>query len=261
MVKRLSVDQTLMKARSYVKNNEIEEAQKIYKSILLAFPKNKRAQQELVALNKLFQNNGIVGPPQQVIDQLINLYTSSIGQGVFVVISIAAFTTMFSTTITCLDASPRTMKKTFELLNLSKLASYKLWIIILSAGTLLIFIFFMSEMGLLVKVATILSFITAPFYAIANYTLINSRFTPKQHRPGKSVNILSILGLDFETSISGAATAISNVGPGLGEEIGPSSNFNSIPILAKWTLCSAMILGRLELFTILVLFTPGFWKY
>tara|TARA_B100001057_G_scaffold253057_1_gene253274 strand:- start:980 stop:1183 length:204 start_codon:yes stop_codon:yes gene_type:complete len=55
----------------------------------------------------------------------------------------------------------------------------------------------MSEMGLLVKVATILSFITAPFYAIANYTLINSRFTPKQHRPGKSVNILSILGLIF----------------------------------------------------------------
>ena len=74
MVKKLSVDQTLMKARSYVKNNEIEEAQKIYKSILLAFPKNKRAQQELVALNKLFQNNGIVGPPQQVIDKLINLY-------------------------------------------------------------------------------------------------------------------------------------------------------------------------------------------
>ena len=76
-----------------------------------------------------------------------------------------------------------------------------------------------------------------------------------------TASILSILGLDFETSISGAATAISNVGPGLGEEIGPSSNFNSIPMLAKWTLCSAMILGRLELFTILVLFTPGFWKY
>ena len=73
--------------------------------------------------------------------------------------------------------------------------------------------------------------------------------------------ILSILGLDFETSISGAATAISNVGPGLGEEIGPSGNFSSLPIVAKWTLCIAMILGRLELFTVLVLFTPSFWKY
>ena len=73
--------------------------------------------------------------------------------------------------------------------------------------------------------------------------------------------ILSILGLDFETSISGAATAISNVGPGLGEEIGPSGNFASLPITAKWILCSAMILGRLELFTVLVLFTPSFWKY
>ena len=73
--------------------------------------------------------------------------------------------------------------------------------------------------------------------------------------------VLSILGLDFETSISGAATAISNVGPGLGEQIGPSGNFSTLPFLAKWVLCAAMILGRLELYTILILFTPNFWKY
>ncbi len=129
--------------------------------------------------------------------QLINLYTKSIGNEAFFIIAIAAFTTMFSTTITCLDASPRTMKKTFKLLGLNKLASYNLWIIILSIGTLLIFIFFMSEMGLLVKIATILSFITAPFYAIANFKLINSKHTPKEFQPSKFINILSVLGIIF----------------------------------------------------------------
>ena len=131
--------------------------------------------------------------------QLINLYTDSIGNGVFIIIAIAAFTTMFSTTITCLDASPRTMEKTFSLLGIKKIASYNLWIITLAIGTLSIFVFFMSEMGLLVKIATILSFITAPFYAFVNFRLINSEYTPKEFSPSKGINILSIMGLIFLT--------------------------------------------------------------
>ena len=131
--------------------------------------------------------------------QLINLYTDSIGNGVFIIIAIVAFTTMFSTTITCLDASPRTMEKTFSLLGIKKIASYNLWIITLAIGTLSIFVFFMSEMGLLVKIATILSFITAPFYAFVNFRLINSKYTPKEFRPSKGINILSIMGLIFLT--------------------------------------------------------------
>jgi len=71
---------------------------------------------------------------------------------------------------------------------------------------------------------------------------------------------LSLSGLDFITSISGAATSISNVGPGLGSIIGPSGNFSSMPDLSKWILSLAMILGRLELFAILVLFLPSFWR-
>jgi len=131
--------------------------------------------------------------------QLINLYTNSIGNEVFLIIAIAAFTTMFSTTITCLDASPRTMEKTFSLLGIKKIANYNLWIIILAIGTLSVFVFFMSEMGLLVKIATILSFITAPFYAFVNFRLINSKYTPKENRPSKAINILSIMGLIFLT--------------------------------------------------------------
>ena len=72
--------------------------------------------------------------------------------------------------------------------------------------------------------------------------------------------LLSLSGLDFITSISGAATSISNVGPGLGSIIGPNGNFSVLPDISKWVLTLGMILGRLELFAILVLFLPSFWK-
>jgi trk system potassium uptake protein TrkH len=71
---------------------------------------------------------------------------------------------------------------------------------------------------------------------------------------------LAAMGLDFITALSGAATAISNVGPGLGPIIGPAGNFDPLPDMAKWLLCFAMLLGRLELFTVLVLITPTFWR-
>ena len=72
--------------------------------------------------------------------------------------------------------------------------------------------------------------------------------------------LLSLSGLDFTTSISGAATSISNVGPGLGDLIGPNGNFSQLPNFSKWVLSLGMILGRLELFAILVLFLPSFWQ-
>ena len=72
--------------------------------------------------------------------------------------------------------------------------------------------------------------------------------------------LLSLSGLDFITSISGAATSISNVGPGLGSTIGPNGNFATLPDISKWILTVGMILGRLELFAILVLFIPAFWR-
>ena len=74
-------------------------------------------------------------------------------------------------------------------------------------------------------------------------------------------SILSLTGLDFITAISGAATSISNVGPGLGEIIGPNGNFSALSDThLKWILSVGMILGRLELFAILVLFIPSFWR-
>ncbi|MCB9991272.1 MAG: TrkH family potassium uptake protein [Rhodospirillales bacterium] len=71
---------------------------------------------------------------------------------------------------------------------------------------------------------------------------------------------LSFVGLDFLTAMSGAATAISNVGPGLGDIIGPTGTFQPLPDSAKWILSAGMILGRLEIFTILVMLSPNFWR-
>ncbi len=71
---------------------------------------------------------------------------------------------------------------------------------------------------------------------------------------------LSLLGLDFVTAFSGAATAISNVGPAMGTIIGPSGTFQSLPDAAKWLLSAGMLVGRLEVFTVIVLFSRSFWR-
>jgi len=72
--------------------------------------------------------------------------------------------------------------------------------------------------------------------------------------------LLTLNGLDFVTALSGAASAISNVGPGLGEIIGPNGNYSDLPSFSKLILSFGMLLGRLELFAVLVLFFPSFWK-
>ena len=130
--------------------------------------------------------------------QLIKMYTTSLGDWAYIIIGIAAFTTMFSTTLTTLDASPRAMAKTTQLLfNKVTKFNYTFWISVLTLGTICIFFLLESEMGLLIKIATILSFITAPFYAIINYKLISSKHTPKEWQPSKSLHVLSILGIAF----------------------------------------------------------------
>lgn len=72
--------------------------------------------------------------------------------------------------------------------------------------------------------------------------------------------LLALMGLDLITSLTAAATALTNVGPGLGDVIGPAGNFATLPVAAKWLLSFAMLMGRLELLTLMVLFTPVFWR-
>lgn len=86
------------------------------------------------------------------------------------------------------------------------------------------------------------------FLVVSLFSLIVSTF------------LLAWLGLDLVSALTGSATAMANVGPGLGDVIGPAGNFKPLPDMAKWVLSFMMILGRLEFFTVLVLFTPAFWR-
>jgi Mn2+/Fe2+ NRAMP family transporter len=130
--------------------------------------------------------------------QLINLYTKTLGNEMYIFIAAAAFTTMFSTTITTLDASPRAMTKTFDLMTSKSYKNmYWFWISFLAVGTICILLFFMSEMGILIKIATILAFLTAPFFAIINFILISGKHTPPEFRPSLKLKILSWFGIAF----------------------------------------------------------------
>ena len=145
-----------------------------------------------------FSNNSV-----KFSQQLINLYTKNLGSGLSIFITAAAFTTMFSTTLTTLDASPRAMTKTFDLLtNKSYKNMYWFWISFLAIGTIAILLFFMSEMGVLIKIATILSFLTAPFFAIINYLLVTGKNMPKEWRPSTQLKVLSWFGIIFLIAFS-----------------------------------------------------------
>ncbi len=147
----------------------------------------------------MFNSGQTISPLASVFaNQLIELYTKQLGNWSYVIIGIAAFTTMFSTTLTTLDASPRAMTKTAELIfNTSFKNGFLFWLILLVLGTVLVFFCLQSEMGLLIKIATILSFITAPFYAIANYKLITSKHTPLNWHPSLKLKLTSWFGILF----------------------------------------------------------------
>ncbi len=152
----------------------------------------------LGALVMYQSGNKFSGSAGKFAQQIINLYTENLGSQTSIFIAIAAFTTMFSTTLTTLDASPRAMAKSTELLfNKTNRSTYLMWIILLALGTILILTFFISNMITMIKIATILSFLTAPFYAIANFILISSKHTPKEWHPSMAMKILSYLGIIF----------------------------------------------------------------
>ncbi len=130
--------------------------------------------------------------------QLIDLYTKNLGNYSYIFIAIAAFTTMLSTTITTLDASPRAMNRSSKLLfNKEFKFGYWFWILFLFTGTFIILQYYIANMGSLIKIATVLSFLTAPFYAILNFILITGKHTPKEHQPNIYLKILSIIGIVF----------------------------------------------------------------
>jgi Mn2+/Fe2+ NRAMP family transporter len=133
---------------------------------------------------------------------LINIYANTLGPVARWGIAIAALTTMFSTALTCFDAIPRTLSQTTLILtnhDTPKKEQQYYWLVmaILFAGALALISFFSTSMLQLVQLATILSFLTAPFFAFANYHLVTSKHTPLEAQPQLPLRVLSWLGIAF----------------------------------------------------------------
>lgn len=180
-----------------------------------------------VALGALVMyNSGQTFSPKGAVfaKQLIELYTSTLGESMGLFIGLAAFITMFSTTITCLDALPRSMAKAHTLLTGTKPTAtttkdnsnvldnkttvptesiaiisqkhYFGWMAVIIIGALIILNLFLTNMAGFLMIATILSFLTAPFFAIANYILV-FRHLPAEHQPSTVIKILSWVGIVY----------------------------------------------------------------
>lgn len=133
--------------------------------------------------------------------QFFTLYTSNLGEWAFWIVAVAGLSTMFSTTLTCLDAMPRVLKRSTEIVfnrepgNSQRL--YWIWLMVLVVGALSLLGFFLTNMLAMVKVATILAFLTAPVLGLMNYLVMNGKNVPEVHRPKLILKILSFLGLIF----------------------------------------------------------------
>jgi len=143
-----------------------------------------------------FSANGVVFS-----QQLVSLYTNSIGGWSHTVIAIIVVITMFSTAITVIDGYPRSLEgslhQLFPSFKMFGRGLYIFWIIILSITTVLIIVFFTKNMGSLLKFATVLSFLTAPVFAIINYKVVTSKHFPAAIHPPRWLKLLSMAGISF----------------------------------------------------------------
>ena len=137
-------------------------------------------------------------------EQLIQMYTTNIGSWSYYFIAIAALTTMFSTTLTVLDAYPRVMKPLTEIFipkvkTMQKTYDWETWIwmVIVVSGALILMSVLSSSMRVMVDIATTLSFVTAPLLAILNYKVVTDKHMPFESRPKKWLQVYSWIGIVF----------------------------------------------------------------
>lgn len=138
--------------------------------------------------------------------QLIDLFTANLGQWSFWIIGLAALATMFSTTLSVLDAIPRTLERTADVvfgnINIKSNQLYWLFLIMLAAGAIIILRFYGDQMKMLVDIATILAFLTAPVLAYFNYRVMTGSHVPEAFRPNTFTRLLSWAGIIFLTGFS-----------------------------------------------------------
>lgn len=136
--------------------------------------------------------------------QLINMYTQSIGHWAYYIIAAAALTTMISTTLTCIDAYPRVLMPTTDILFprlTEKIGNknywYWIWILVLAAGTTTTLLFLATSMRFMVDLATTLSFLTAPVLAVMNYKVVTGKSMPVSGKPSRGMRIYAWAGMIF----------------------------------------------------------------
>lgn len=133
--------------------------------------------------------------------QLVNMYEQALGQWAYPIVAIAALTTMFSTTLTVLDAFPRSISASLELLFPQRIKHddqakvYLAWLVLIIIGTLSILFFYLTSMRELVRVATVIAFVAAPVLAILNMQAMFGKNIPDEHRPGKLMKLWCLLGV------------------------------------------------------------------
>jgi Mn2+/Fe2+ NRAMP family transporter len=142
--------------------------------------------------------------------QLIEMFTNSIGAWAYIIIAVAALTTMFSTTLTCMDAYSRVLPTTTRLIftddnktsNDTQRKTILFWMIILVSGTMILLLFFMKNMKYMVDLATTISFVTAPAIAILNYLVVTDKHVPQEAQPKPWLKIYAWIGIIFLTAFS-----------------------------------------------------------
>jgi Mn2+/Fe2+ NRAMP family transporter len=138
--------------------------------------------------------------------QLIKMYTDSLGNWASPIIAIAALTTMFSTVLTCLDAFPRILTPTTKILFDLKHGNEKLlswiWICVLAGGSIIMIEYFASSMTFMVDLATTLSVLTAPFFAVMNYKVVCDKHMPAAAQPNRAMRIYSWIGIVLLTAFA-----------------------------------------------------------
>ena len=142
-------------------------------------------------------------------EQLINMYTSSLGSWAYWIVSIAAIATMISTSITVLDAYPRVLTPAFKYLFPNSWKPLKsnqiltwIWLVVLITGSIFLIAFAAKSMGVLVNLATTISFMVAPILAWLNYRVVTDKHMPKEAVPGIFLKVLSWIGITFFVGFS-----------------------------------------------------------
>lgn len=159
----------------------------------------------LGALVLFGQNVDLAASGGAFANQLVSIYTETLGGWAYWIIIICAFSTMFSTTITVTDAYPRAMRKIISLEVDSyqeTKKNYAILLVVISAGSLGMLYFMGSQFGFMVDLATSLSFLMAPVLALINYKLVTAKHVPEEHQPPKWLKILSWMGLTFLTGFA-----------------------------------------------------------